>query len=63
MVDEAGMSQRELAEIFLEHAMEAAKMKTWAIPPELLPLFLGREGLYPLFLVLVGTLDDIKESK
>lgn len=44
------MNKEEL-ELFFKEADLAAKMETFAIPPKLLSWFLGKEGLYPFWLV------------
>lgn len=36
---------------FFKETEKAAKMNTFAIPPELLSEFLGKQGFYPFFLV------------
>ena len=56
--EEKKMTSQDLAKRFLELAEPASRMKQWAVPPELHPIFLGREGYYPFFTVVQKILEE-----
>ncbi len=45
--------EQELVELFMELVDKygESQFNTFAIPPEIHPLFLGKEGLYPFYLL------------
>ena len=57
--------EQEMAELslFFREVEEKSKITNFAIPPRIYTSFLGKEGLYPFWLVFKAGIDQIKSTK